>query len=67
MIEGLDITIIPIRLRIGENNYKDGVDLSKKEFWHKLIDRKGCSKTAQPSPAEFRDIMKNYLIKVMKK
>lgn len=32
MIEGLDVTIIPIRLRIGENNYKDGVNLSKKNF-----------------------------------
>ena len=31
MIEGLDITIIPVRLKIGENNYKDGVDLTKKE------------------------------------
>ena len=55
MIEGLDITIIPVRLRIGENNYKDGVDITKKEFWHKLITEKVVPKTAQPSPAEFRD------------
>ena len=55
MIEGLDVTIIPIRLRIGENNYKDGVNLSKKEFWHKLTTEKIMPKTAQPSPAEFRD------------
>ena len=55
MIEGLDVTIIPIRLRIGENNYKDGVNLSKKEFWHKLLTEKVVPKTAQPSPAEFRD------------
>ena len=55
MIEGLDVTIIPIRLRIGENNYKDGVNLSKKEFWHKLLTEKVIPKTAQPSPAEFRD------------
>lgn len=55
MTEGLDITIIPVRLRIGENNYKDGVDLTKKEFWHKLITEKVVPKTAQPSPAEFRD------------
>ena len=55
MIEGLDITIIPVRLKIGENNYKDGVDLTKKEFWHKLITEKVVPKTAQPSPAEFRD------------
>ena len=55
MIEGLDVTIIPIRLRIGENNYKDGVNLSKKEFWHKLLTEKIVPKTAQPSPAEFRD------------
>jgi len=55
MIEGLDVTVIPIRLRIGENNYKDGVNLSKKEFWHKLLTEKVVPKTAQPSPAEFRD------------
>ena len=55
MIEGLDVTVIPIRLRIGENNYKDGVNLSKKEFWHKLLTEKVMPKTAQPSPAEFRD------------
>ena len=55
MIEGLDVTVIPIRLRIGENNYKDGVNLSKKEFWRKLLTEKVIPKTAQPSPAEFRD------------
>lgn len=55
MIEGLDVTVIPIRLKIGENNYKDGVNLSKKEFWHKLLTEKVVPKTAQPSPAEFRD------------
>ena len=55
MIEGLDVTVIPIRLKIGENNYKDGVNLSKKEFWHKLLTEKVMPKTAQPSPAEFRD------------
>ena len=55
MIEGLDVTVIPIRLKIGENNYKDGVNLSKKEFWHKLLTENVVPKTAQPSPAEFRD------------
>jgi len=55
MIEGLDVAVIPIRLKIGENNYKDGVNLSKKEFWHKLLTEKVVPKTAQPSPAEFRD------------
>ena len=55
MIEGLDVRVIPIRLKIGENNYKDGVNLSKKEFWHKLLTEKVIPKTAQPSPAEFRD------------
>ena len=55
MIEGLDVTVIPIRLKIGENNYKDGINLSKKEFWHKLLTENVVPKTAQPSPAEFRD------------
>ena len=67
MIEGLDITIIPVRLRIGENNYKDGVDISKKEFWHKLITEKVVPKTAQPSPAEFRDYYEELFNKDTKK
>lgn len=37
MIEGFDVIVILIRFKIGENNYKDGVNLSKKEFWYKLM------------------------------
>ena len=67
MIEGLDITIIPVRLRIGENNYKDGVDLTKKEFWHKLITEKVVPKLLNLLQQNLEIIMKNYLIKGMKK
>ena len=39
-----------------DNHYKDGVNLSKREFWHRLLNEKVIPKTAQPSPAEFREL-----------
>lgn len=55
MIGDLEISLIPIKVKIGENHYKDGENLTKKEFWNKLLIEKVIPKTAQPSPAEFRD------------
>lgn len=56
IIGNLEITVIPLKIKIGENHYKDGVNLSKKEFWHKIITEKVIPKTAQPSPAEFKEV-----------
>lgn len=56
LIGDLEISVIPLKVKIGENHYKDGVELSKKEFWHKLLTEKVIPKTAQPSPAEFREV-----------
>ncbi|MBS9775926.1 MAG: DegV family EDD domain-containing protein, partial [Fusobacterium sp.] len=54
-IGDLEISVVPLKIKIGEGNYKDGVTISKKEFWSKLLTEKVIPKTAQPSPAEFRD------------
>lgn len=56
LIGELEISIIPLKVKIGDNHYKDGVNLSKREFWHRLLTEKIMPKTAQPSPAEFREI-----------
>lgn len=53
----LDITVLPILIRFGEEVYRDGVDLSSDEFYQKLIARKGFPHTAVPSPA---DIAQTY-------
>lgn len=62
-IGDLEISIVPLKVKIGENNYKDGVSLSKKEFWNKVLSERVIPKTAQPSPVEFRDTYEDLLDK----
>lgn len=52
-IEKRQITCIPMTIAFGEEQYTDGVDLSKDEFFEKLIGEDVFPKTSQPSPAEF--------------
>lgn len=56
IIGDLEIRVVPLKIKIGDNHYKDGVNLSKREFWQKLLNEKVIPKTAQPSPAEFREV-----------
>lgn len=56
LMRGYDIHMIPIRLRIGDKNYEDGVTITRKEFWNKILREKVLPKTSQPSPAEFHKL-----------
>jgi len=57
-IERRGITCIPMSVSFGEENYKDGVDLTKEEFFEKLTTYQEFPKTAQPSPTVFIDCFK---------
>ena len=52
-IEKRKITCVPMTIAFGENQYTDGVDLTKEEFFVKLMNEKEFPKTSQPSPAKF--------------
>ncbi len=54
-IEKRQITCIPMTITFGEKQYTDGVDLSKEEFFEKLIGEDVFPKTSQPSPAVFEE------------
>lgn len=56
--EELNIYTIPLKIQIGSNTYKDGIDFSADEFYRKVRD--GCLdiETLQPSPAEFMELYK---------
>lgn len=47
------ITVIPLRVRFDETEFKDGVTLSSEEFYKKLQEAKNLPVTSQPSPDEF--------------
>lgn len=47
------ITCIPMSVSFGEEQFRDGVDLTKEEFYEKLLAKKEFPKTSQPSPTMF--------------
>ena len=52
-IEGLPIKIVPLKIDINGNLYKDGVEITKPEFWHEMLENDATIKTSQPSPQDF--------------
>ena len=50
-----DITVIPLTIVWGEEQYLDGVDLSAEEFYARLGNDKNHPTTSQPSPKLFLD------------
>lgn len=69
MIKDLkNIEIIPLKVKLdGNNYYRDGVDISKEEFWKKLLTDGQLPKTSQPSPAEFKNLYEKLLNRGYKK
>ncbi|STO30964.1 dihydroxyacetone kinase [Fusobacterium necrogenes] len=64
---GLNIDIIPLKIKIGDDYFKDGIDLSKRDFWKRVTTESIIPKTSQPSPAEFREIYEKLFKKGYKK
>ena len=63
LMKGYDIHIIPLRLKIGDKNYEDGVTITRKEFWNRILREKILPKTSQPSPAELHRLYQNLFVK----
>ena len=51
----LGISIVPLTVSFGTELYRDGIDLTSDEFFHKLSHSKELPKTAHPSVASFVD------------
>jgi len=51
----LGITVIPLNVRFGEEVYRDGIDLTADEFYHKLRHTKALPVTSVPSPGTFAE------------
>jgi len=48
------ISVIPLHINQGVNSFRDGVDLSREEFYTQLPEYKPAPSTAAPSPEVFR-------------
>ena len=50
-LEALGVTLIPLMVRFGDTEYRDGADLSKPAFYDKLLSARELPLTSQPAPS----------------
>lgn len=50
-----ELTILPMCISFGEEQYLDGVDLTHSQFYEKLIEGEALPTTSQIAPAQFED------------
>ncbi len=60
MAEELGIRVVPIYLRFEEKTYRDGVDITKDEFYAMLAASPHHPASSQPNPEDFTNVFKEY-------
>jgi len=56
LAESLEVPIVPLYVNVGNKGYRDGVDMSREEFYTGLPDFLDHPSTAAPGPALFRQV-----------
>jgi DegV family protein with EDD domain len=59
-VNELDIRIVPIYLRFGNKTYRDGVDITKDEFYSMLASSPSHPASSQPNPEDFTGVFREY-------
>ena len=52
----LDIAVVPLYIRFGDQIYRDGIDISADEFYNRLVDTRSLPQTSIPSPGDFSEV-----------
>ncbi len=60
-LEANDIALVPLTLRLGEEEFLDRVTLSPEEFYRQLAQVKDFPRTSQPSTAQFKQAFEDLL------
>lgn len=55
----LNMELVPISITLNNNSFRDGIDITKDEFYHLLVESQEFPKTSQPSPQDFLDIFED--------
>lgn len=58
--EKMNVIILPMIISFGAEDYYDGVNLSPKQFYEKLIESDTLPKTSQVTPYRFEEAFKKY-------
>jgi DegV family protein with EDD domain len=62
LIKEYDITVVPAYVQFGGKTYRDGVDISQDEVYHKMVNENVIVKTSQPPPADFITAYEKLLV-----
>jgi len=55
-----NISVVPLNVSIGTQDYLEGIDLTPAEFFSKMFSTDELPKTSQPSPATFADAFSQF-------
>lgn len=58
IVEKYNIQIVPLSIHFGDEQYRDGVDMTAQEFYRRLRSETRLPRTSQPSPGEFIAVYK---------
>ncbi|MDI3534547.1 MAG: fatty acid kinase fatty acid binding subunit [Thermosediminibacterales bacterium] len=61
LIEHYGINVVALKVFFGQEEFKDGFDLTSQEFYEKLKTSPHHPRTSQPSPAEFKQVYQKLL------
>ncbi|MCL2386861.1 MAG: DegV family protein [Defluviitaleaceae bacterium] len=59
--EARNMDIIPFYISFDQDNLKEGIDISKEDYFKRLVTEKTFPKTSQPSPQDYIDIYTPHL------
>jgi len=56
LVEELDITVVPVYLRFGDEVFRDRIDISEDDFYNRLSHDPVHPSTTQPTPQDFTSV-----------
>jgi DegV family protein with EDD domain len=58
VVDELDITVVPLTVLFGQETYKDGVEITREEFFERLVNGTILPRTSQPPVGDFVEVYK---------
>ena len=58
VVDELDITVVPLTVLFGQDAYKDGVEITRDEFFDRLVNGTILPRTSQPAVGDFVEVYK---------
>ena len=56
----LDVSVIPVNVLIGNEHFKDGIDIDSRTFFERMRNENITPKTSQPSPEDYIEEFKKF-------